>query len=57
MSRRDALDILQHIDDLWNIEALSHVLPAELLEEAGVNAADSSRKVTRLLTLELYLRN
>jgi hypothetical protein len=33
------------------------VLPAELLEAAGVNAADPSREVTKLLTLGLYRKS
>jgi predicted HTH domain antitoxin len=33
------------------------ILPAELLEAAGVNPADASRESAKLLALELYREN
>ncbi|MGH9640010.1 MAG: UPF0175 family protein [Bryobacteraceae bacterium] len=39
------------------METVQISLPAELLEEAGVNPADASREAAMLLALELYREN
>ena len=40
-----------------DMDRVQVALPAELLEAAGVNAADPSRGVAMLLALELYREN
>ena len=39
------------------MDGVQVILPAELLEVAGVNPADPSRDAAMLLTLELYREN